>query len=225
VKSKKIAGIDEAGRGAVLGPMVIAGVSIPEESEAELRKIGVRDSKELSQNRRVILAKQIEEIAKDIVIMKVSPCRIDDYNRKGVKLNMVEAMRMGDIIDMLRPAKIYVDSPESNTAKFANLLRKLSRTEAEIISENKADQKYPVVSAASIIAKVEREKEVDKLKRQYGIRGSGYPADERTIGWMKEYLQKHGKFPEKGLVRFSWDTTKQMLGTKKQKGLLGFLKK
>ena len=222
---KVIAGLDEAGKGAVLGSLIIAGVSIREEDEKKLKVIGVRDSKELSQSRRVKLAKEIEAIAKDIVIMNIGPCRIDDYKKEGINLNKLEAMKMASIIDMLDPDKAVVDSPEANTEKFKNTLKKLIEKDLEIVSENKADQNYPIVSAASIIAKVEREKEMDKLKKKFGVKGSGYPADERTIKWMKEYLEEHGSFPKKGLVRYSWDTTKRMLGEKKQKGILGFFKK
>lgn len=222
---KVIAGCDEAGKGPVIGPLIIAGVSIREEDEQKLKAIGVKDSKELSQSRRVKLAKEIEEIAKDIVVMNIGPCRIDDYNKEGINLNKLEAMRMASIIEMLDPDKAIVDSPEANTDKFRKMIEDLMEKKTEIISENKADQKYPVVSAASIIAKVEREKEMDKLKKKFGVKGSGYPADERTIKWMKEYLEKHGSFPKKGLVRYSWDTTKRLLGEKKQKGILGYFKK
>ncbi|MCD6590986.1 MAG: ribonuclease HII [Candidatus Aenigmarchaeota archaeon] len=220
-----IAGIDEAGRGAVVGPMIIAGVSVREKDINKLKKINVKDSKELSQKRRVELKKKIEKIAKDIIVLKVSPCRIDDYNKQGVNLNKLEAMKMAHIIDILSPEKVYVDAPEANTEKFSNFLNKLTKGDVEIIAENYADSKYPIVSAASIIAKVEREKAVAELKKKYGLEGSGYPSDERTIKWLKKYLEEHGKFPEKGLVRFSWDTTKHILGEKKQSKILKFFKK
>jgi ribonuclease HII len=219
-----ICGIDEAGRGAVIGPMVIAGVSVFEKDVAKLKKIGVRDSKELTQRQRERLAKEIEKIAKDIVVLKVGPCKIDDYSRQGVNLNRVEAMKMCLIIDSLNAKKVYVDGPEVNVEKFKRFMEKMLKSNASLVVENFADKKYPIVSAASIIAKVEREKEMDELRKKYGVEGTGYPSDERTIKWMKEYLEKYKKFPEKGLVRFSWDTTKEMLGENKQKKLFWFLK-
>jgi len=222
-----IGGIDEAGRGPVIGPLTVAGVSIHNNEEKKLVKIGVRDSKELTPERREELAKKIEKIAKDIFVIHVAPCRIDNYLLKQKKnLNEVEIIKFADIADLLRADKLYVDCPEVKTEKFAKRLQlKMANKKTEIIAENKADSKYPVVAAASIIAKVSRDEEIEKLRKEHGVRGSGYPSDDETIAWMEEYLDKHKKFPERGLVRFSWDTTKKMLAKKKQKKLFGFFRK
>jgi ribonuclease HII len=220
-----VCGVDEAGRGAVIGPLVVAGVSVFEKDLAKLKKIGVRDSKELSPSQREKLAKKIEKIAKDVVIIKVGPCMIDDYSRQGVNLNRVEAMKMCMIIDCLSAAKAYVDGPEVNTEKFGRIMHKMLKNDTPLVVENYADKKYPVVSAASIMAKVERDREMEELGKKYGIEGTGYPSDERTINSMKVYLEKNKKFPEKGLVRHSWGTTKEMLGENRQKKLFWFWRK
>jgi len=227
MKEEIIAGIDEAGRGPVIGPMSIAGVSIREGDEKKLIEIGVRDSKELKPERREELAKKIEKIAKDVFVINVAPCRIDNYLiHQKLSLNEVEIIRFADIADLLRSDRLYVDSPEVKTDKFAKKMSaKMEYKDTEIIAENKADSKYPIVSAASIIAKVARDAEMEKLRKEFGVRGSGYPSDEETISWMKEYLDKNGKFPEKGLIRFSWDTTKKMLSDRKQSRLFGFFRK
>jgi ribonuclease HII len=220
-----VCGVDEAGRGAVIGPLVIAGVSVFEKDIAKLKKIGVRDSKELSPSAREKLYKEIEKIAKDIVVLKVGPCKIDDYNKQGVNLNRVEAMKMCTIIDCLNANKSFVDGPDVNLDKFKRVVNKMLKFGTDLTVEHHADSTYPIVSAASIIAKVERDKEMANLRKEYGIEGTGYPSDERTIQSMKAYLEKNKKFPEKGLVRFSWDTTKQMLGENRQRKLFGFLQK
>jgi ribonuclease HII len=220
-----VCGVDEAGRGAVIGPLVIAGVSVFEKDVAKLKKIGVRDSKELSPSARERLSKEIEKIAKDIVILKVGPCKIDDYGKQGVNLNRVEAMKMCTIIDCMDAKRAYIDGPEVNTEKFGRVMKKMLKNDVSLIVENHADRTYAVVSAASIMAKVERDKEMAELGKQYGIEGTGYPSDERTIRSMKAYLEKNKKFPEKGLVRYSWDTTKEMLGQNRQKKLFWFLGK
>ncbi len=220
-----VCGIDEAGRGAVLGPLVVAGVSIHEKDLPKLKKLGVKDSKELSATKREKLAREIEKIAKDIVILKVGPCKIDSYKRQGVNLNRVEAMKMSTIIDFLNSEKAYIDGPDTNLPKFKRIMEKMIKLNTELIVEHKADSKYPVVSAASIMAKVERDNEVKDLKERFGVKGSGYPSDELTINWMKEYLKEHKKFPKDGLVRFSWATTKEMLGEHKQRKLFGFLRR
>ncbi len=220
-----VCGVDEAGRGAVIGPLVIAGASFIEKDVAKLKRLGVRDSKELSPSQREKLAKQIEKIAKDIVILKVGPCKIDEYSRQGVNLNRVEAMKMCTVIDCLGAGKTYVDGPEVNVEKFSRVMRKMLKNETDLVVENHADSTYAVVSAASILAKVERDREMAELGKKYGIDGTGYPSDERTIASMKDYLGKYKKFPEKGLVRFTWDTTREMLGENKQKKLFWFLGK
>lgn len=220
-----VCGVDEAGRGAVIGPLVIAGVSFMKKDIPKLKRLGVRDSKELKPGQREILSRKIEKIAKDIVVMKVGPCKIDNYNKQGVNLNRVEAMKMCSIIDCLCADKTYVDGPELNLEKFKRIMNKMLKNGTDLVVEHKADSKYPVVSAASIIAKVERDSEMKELKKQYGVEGTGYPSDERTIEWMKAYLKKNKKFPEEGLVRHSWITTKNMLGNHQQRKLFGFLRR
>jgi ribonuclease HII len=159
-------------------------------------------------------------------VIVVAPCRIDNYlMHQNLNLNEVEIIKFADVADLLRVQKLYVDSPEVKTEKFAEKLAAKMTAKSEIIAENKADSTYPVVSAASIIAKVARDEEIERLRKEFGVRGSGYPSDEETIAWMKEYLDKHKKFPEKGLVRYSWETTKRMLAERKQKSLFGFLKR
>ena len=220
-----VCGVDEAGRGAVLGPLVIAGVSAREKDLPKLKRIGVRDSKELKPEQREKLAKKIEKIAKDIFVLKVGPCKIDGYKKEGVNLNKVEALKMCTVIDCLNANKTYVDGPELNVEKFKRILGKMLKFGTELTVENYADKKYPIVSAASIIAKVERDRDMGELRKKYGVEGTGYPSDERTISWMKAYLKENKKFPEKGLVRHSWITTKDLLGDHRQKRLFGFFRR
>jgi ribonuclease HII len=132
-------------------------------------------------------------------------------------------MKMCTIIDCLNSNRAYVDGPDVNLEKFKRIMGKMLKFHTELTVEHKADSTYPVVSAASIMAKVERDREMENLKKEYGVEGTGYPSDESTMFWMKAYLKEHKKFPEKGLVRFSWDTTKQMVGDSKQRKLFGFL--
>jgi len=89
------------------------------------------------------------------------------------------------------------------------------------VAENFADRKYPVVSAASIIAKVERDKEIKKLHKKYGFFGSGYTSDERTIRFLKDWIKKNKEFPD--IVRKTWVTAEELKKLKEQKKLDGFL--
>lgn len=220
---KLIAGLDEAGRGCVIGSLVIAGVSIDHSKEAELKKLGVKDSKLLKQSKRVELAEKIEEMAKDIIVLRVGPCKIDTFRKQGVDLNKIEALKISDIIKMLNPQMAIIDAPDPNLDKFGRFMRKLVGEGPELLCKHKADRDHPVVSAASIIAKVEREEEIAKLKEEYGDFGTGYTSDERTIAWLKEWLKKNKEFPEH-LVRKSWVTSSALLGEREQKSLFGWFK-
>ena len=166
-----IAGIDEAGRGCIIGPLVIAGVLIKEENLPLLTKIGVKDSKLLSSKKRQTLATKITQIAEKHHIMKLTPKQIDqavNSKRKHHKLNRLEAQTMTQIINTLKPDKTYIDAADVNEERFKHHIQEDLTTKTKIISKHKADKIYPIVSAASIIAKVERDKEIAALKDEYG---------------------------------------------------------
>ncbi len=218
-----IAGIDEAGRGAVMGPLVLAGISIEEKDEKKLKRIGAKDSKLLTPKKRESLVEKIEKIAKDIFVIKTAACKIDNYRKQGINLNKFEAIKIADIVNYLKPDKVYIDSPDVNLIKFKAFLTKMIKNKTEIILEHKADNKYYVVGAASIIAKVNRDKAIEKIKEKYGEIGSGYSSDPRTIEWMKKWLEKNKEFPS--FVRKSWVTTNGILNEKKQKSIIHFIQK
>ena len=211
-----IAGIDEAGRGCIIGPLVIAGVLIKEENLPLLTKIGVKDSKLLSSKKRQTLATKITQIAEKHHIMKLTPKQIDqavNSKRKHHKLNRLEAQTMTQIINTLKPDKTYIDAADVNEERFKHHIQEDLTTKTKIISKHKADKIYPIVSAASIIAKVERDKEIAALKDEYGDFGSGYPTDQKTIHFLKQWLQTHVEYV--GCVRKSWKPAKQ---AKNEKG-------
>lgn len=218
-----VAGIDEAGRGAVMGPLVVCGASFDEEKVALLRKIRVRDSKELSPRRREQLAKAIEKIAKDIMVMKISPCVIDNRKAEGLNLNSMEAMKFADIINYLKPDKVFVDSPDVNTGRLRDFIKKMLKQETEVVAEHHADKNHPEVSAASIVAKVERDKEIAELIKKHGPLGSGYPSDERTIRWLNYWMKNNKALPD--FVRRSWVTVELMEKKKEQSKLTDWANK
>lgn len=215
-----IAGTDEAGRGAVIGPMIVAGVSIPKEKEHLLKKFGVKDSKELTPRKREKLVEKIEKIAKDIIVIEVGPCKIDNYRKSGIGLNKLEVIKFAEIINFLEPHIAYIDCPDTNKQRIENLLRKMVRNETDLVVEHFADKKYPSVSAASIIAKVERDKRIKKLEKEYGKIGSGYPSDPITQEWLKNWIRENKKFPE--CVRKTWITANNIERGKFQKKLTSF---
>ncbi len=219
-----IAGIDEAGRGAVVGPLVVAGVTIDKKYEKRLVTLGVKDSKKLSPKRREELAKEIENIARNIVIMRVQPCRIDDMRAKGINLDKIEAMKMAEIIELCNGSTTYVDSLEQNSKKFKQLIVSFMKNkDADMVVENYLDESIPIVSAASIIAKVNRDEAVREIEKEVGYPiGVGYPHDQLTIQFVEKLIKEKGKnLPP--YVRRSWITTQVLQEKSWQRKLKDFI--
>jgi len=212
----KICGIDEAGRGPVIGPIVIACAVFDSKGREKLKKLKVKDSKRISSKRRVELEEKIKSIALEWNLVKIYPKEIDRL-RKKLSLNLVEAIYISELILSLnsKPEKIILDSPDAIEDNFKNKIVGYLLAHGyeipKIISENKADDRYIEVSAASILAKVERDREIDILKEKYGLCcGSGYPSDEVTRKFLNELKLKsknNGELPE--FVRKSWNTMKR----------------
>jgi ribonuclease HII len=182
----------------------------------------VKDSKDLPQKRREVLAKEIEKLAEDIVIIKLSPCKIDNFRKGGINLNRLEEMKFIDIINLMNPHKTYVDSPDVKPERLKALLVKETGNKGMFV-EHKADVKYPIVSAASIIAKVMREEEVKELHKKYGDFGPGYPSNDKTINWMNDWMKKNKEFPD--IVRKTWDTSITIKNNHHQQRLGSFFQK
>lgn len=211
----KVLGIDEAGRGPVIGPLIIAGVMIHDGKEAELG--AVKDSKLLTHKKRMELNHMIQAHS-EFKIIEVSPQEIDEAlnpENKSMNLNWLEAHKQAEIINEMNPGIAIIDCPSPNCKKYSEYLRKLlNNKNTKLIVEHKADVNYPVCSAASIIAKVKREEEVEKLKEKYGDIGPGYPANPVTQKFVKDNWEKH---PE--IFRKSWSTFKDHEKAKNQKTL------
>ncbi|MEM2557637.1 MAG: ribonuclease HII [Candidatus Bathyarchaeia archaeon] len=208
----RLCGIDDAGRGPVIGPLVIAGVLIDEERLPNLIRLGVRDSKTLSPRRREYLAGEILKIVEDYRVVKVPPSEIDrvvEHGRRLNRLNRLEARIMASIIRDLKPDIAYVDASDILPERFRQHIAEELPFTVKIVSEHKADKTYPIVSAASIVAKVERDREIESLKQIYGDFGSGYAADPKTISFLKRWIEEHGSYPD--FVRKSWKTVKILL--------------
>ncbi len=214
-----ILGIDEAGRGSVIGPLVVAGVMVDETGEEELRRMGVKDSKLLTPAQREKLYPLIKGVAKDIAVMRVSAKEIDEL-RKRKNLNIIEAERMAEIIRLLKADTAYVDAPQVSTGKFRDILLNMAKNHTKIVAENYADKKFPVCSAASIIAKVERDRDVEEIKKLVGFDfGVGYSHDGRSIQFVKDSLKEKRNLE---WIRHSWVTVLELKGKDRQKALKEF---
>ncbi|VUT26225.1 MAG: Ribonuclease HII [Candidatus Methanolliviera sp. GoM_oil] len=221
-------GVDEAGKGPVIGSMFVAGVL---SSEKDLYKIGrlltaqkskiykYTDSKRLNQKRRELLYGYIKKMAK-IRVLEVTAKDIDE-KRTIMTMNDIMVNSHASLIKKFSSEDdemiIYLDAADVNEERFGSNVKKLLRPQkseisdykdVKIIAEHKADEKYPLVAAASIVAKIARERSINELKSMYGDFGSGYPSDNKTIKFLQHYYRENEEFPE--FVRNSWKTCERI---------------
>ena len=219
-------GIDDAGRGPVIGPMVLSGVLIDKEIEKEFEKFGVKDSKMLTPKRRKVLADIIKKKAISYKILIAFPEEIDSFVGKKVNLNHLEAIKSAELINKINKKldkiEVAIDCPSPNIKKWKDyLLTHLKNPKnIQLKVEHKADKNHLSCSAASILAKTTRDKEIDKIKKKIGIDfGSGYSSDPITIDFIKKHSKK---YKDKGFIRKSWQTWKNNNSKKEQKNLKSF---
>jgi ribonuclease HII len=215
-------GIDDAGRGPVIGPMILAGCLITEDVGKQFKISGVKDSKQLTQKRREFLEQIVKEKADAFEVVVVSTEEIDGNVNNG-KLNELEAVACAQIINKINKGfgriKVILDCPSTNIGSWRDfLMTKIENlSNLEIVCEHKADVNHVSVSAASILAKSERERQMAILKEKYGAEiGSGYSSDPYT----QKFVEKHAtKLKDSGVFRKSWDTWKNAVGKGEQKKL------
>ena len=215
-----VLGIDEAGRGPVIGPLVIAGALINEENLNKLKRLGVKDSKLLSPKQREYMFDKIINTAKKHKAIIIQPEEIDSaLKSESLNLNWLEAIKSADIINFLKPEKAIVDCPSNNITAYKDFLRKhLKDKKTELVVEHKADLNYIIVSAASIIAKVTRDNEIKKIQKKIKEPiGSGYPSDPVTINFLEKNYNNY-----QGIFRKEWASWKKLNKKKKQKSLKDF---
>lgn len=202
-----IGGIDEAGRGPVIGPLVVAGVSMEAKSARTLRRKGVRDSKTVPPRKRETLYEEILLASSRVATAMIQPAQIDAVvttGKKYRKLNYLEAVYFARVADQLGAAEVIVDASDSSPKRFRDHVLENMRSKCKVVSAHKADRDFVVVSAASIVAKVERDRAIEKLKRRLGDFGSGYPSDPTTRRFLLDKLRRGEPLPEE--VRKSWRT-------------------
>ena len=216
-------GIDDSGRGPIIGPMIIGGIAINEKQKKFFKKIGVKDSKKLSSKTRKELEQKIKKNCLCYKITKISPYEIDTREIRRINLNVLEAIKFAKLINEIfsclenkkitekleRKILIIVDCPSPNIKKWQEVLEKYIdekvKKNSVIMAKHKAEMHIPV-AAASILAKEEREREIEKIKEIFGFDfGSGYPSDERTINFLKNEYNKIKEINEKyHFLRKTW---------------------
>ena len=212
----KIAGIDEAGKGPVIGPMCIAGVLMEEGRMHLIDGLGLKDSKKLTPKRREFFDGEIKKIVDGWFVLEVSAHQIDEL-RTVMTMNEIMVKAFARVLENLKPEHAFLDAADVNEARFGRNVQGSCKHHLTVTSRHKADATYPIVAAASIIAKVQRDHAVGTLRGVVGDFGSGYPADPKTIRFMREWFREHNGFPE--WVRHSWKTTSNVAAAAAQRTL------
>ena len=204
-----IGGVDEAGRGSIIGPLVVAGISFKKASIYELRKIGVKDSKALTPKARASLFAQLKEMANSLYIYKID-CKAIDDNVYSKRLNKLEAQIIAHVINNIHADKVYVDSCDVDPDRYERYIKSyLPALKLKLYSMHHADSINIVVSAASIVAKIIRDEEIENIRKTHCNIGSGYPCDDKTMGFIRDWVSKYKCPPS--FARKSWKPLRHML--------------
>lgn len=205
---ERILGLDEAGRGSVVGPLVVGGFLVDRERIDRLVAAGARDSKALDPEERERIFLELPSVGEcDVIVL--CPREIDQYVAIG-KLNELEARAFGTLVARFAPDEVHADACDADPRHFARSIARWARAGCRIVSRHHADRDDPVVGAASIVAKVRRDRAIARLRRQLGEDiGSGYPSDPRTIGFLRVRLSAEPRIP--GWVRASWATMQRVM--------------
>lgn len=203
-------GIDEAGRGSVMGPLVVGTVFVDDDSA--LKDLGVKDSKKLTPKKRDALYNEITSSVPFWTVVIATAKDVDD-RRKEMSLNEVELRMFAEAARSHVCDTVYADCPDVNESSFTTRLNGLVGNEVTIIAKHKADDTYPIVSAASIVAKVTRDRMLDDIRTEFDVNiGSGYPSDHYTMDFIEDWIKKNGSAP--GHVRCSWEPVRKMLSAR-----------
>lgn len=195
-------GVDEAGRGPVIGPLVVCAFAAI--SESELAELGVKDSKLLTVKKREDIYSKLIEMPHNVVIC--SPERIDNSDN----LNQLEVELFAEALSVMPNGEIMLDACDVDAERFARNVSNLSNKECQ--AEHKADESHLAVGAASVIAKVTRDNLIKEISENLGFDvGSGYPSDPKTIEAVQKLVQ--GNTPHECL-RWSWKTVEKAWGGK-----------
>jgi ribonuclease HII len=203
-----ILGIDEAGRGSVLGPLVVGGFRCPRDRVASLPELGARDSKAMSPAAREATYERLQGVGQCFTIV-LAPPTIDRWVAHG-GLNRLEARHFAAIVRRARAEEVYLDACDVDARRFGEEVGRLAGTADGIRSTHEADRRFAIVGAASIVAKVTRDRAVRRLARRLGARiGSGYPSDPVTVAFVRAAIA--GGLRAAPWLRASWATTRRLM--------------
>ncbi len=199
----------------MFGPLVVCGVSLGPECVLQLARMGVRDSKTLTARKREELTHSIRKLAQKVVVEKISAQEIDRLRAAGTTLNEIEMTSFASIARKLSPAELYLDAADVNQERFGVLVGThsgLIEKGCKIYSEHKADARYTVVGAASIVAKTTRDAAIARLHEEYEDIGSGYPSDPKSVAYLTALIDNGKELPP--FIRRSWKSVSKRVQEK-----------
>lgn len=207
-------GVDEAGKGPVLGSMFAASVV----ADPDVLPPAIADSKSLTPERREELAATLRaDPAVSTGLAEITVTEIDDPATDMNELTVAAHARALESVDVAGTVG-HVDAGDVDADRFGRRVAARVDADLEITAEHRADERYPLVSAASILAKVARDAHVAALGEAYDAPiGSGYPGDERTRAFLREYVETNGELPP--CARRSWKTSADVLAAAAQSDL------
>ena len=216
----RVLGVDEAGRGSLVGPLVVGGFCASEDRLGELVELGAKDSKALSPDARERVFAGLGAIGTPVHLV-LSPRTVDRAVRHG-RLNDLEAEAFARILRTVAADIAYVDACDPNERRFGARVARIAGVRTQVIARHHADRDFPVVGAASVVAKVRRDRAVARLRARLGDDlGSGYPSDPRTIRFVRAALAEGGPLP--AWVRGSWSTMQRVMPRRPARSLDGFV--
>jgi ribonuclease HII len=199
----RIVGVDEAGRGSFVGPLVVGAFAVDDSAIDAVRACGARDSKQLSPSARDEVYAALGRLGTRASITLLP--RVVDRAVCDGGLNELEADAFGDVIRKLGAEEARVDACDTNEARFGRRVARRAGPGVRVVARHHADRDDPVVGAASIVAKVRRDRAIATLRRTLGdTLGSGYPSDAQTITFVRQHLEQGGPAPI--WLRASWST-------------------
>ena len=206
--AETVVGIDEAGRGSWIGPLVVGAFRAPRSALPAVRSAGARDSKELSPAARAQVYERLLRLG-TCRSVELRPAEIDRAVASNA-LNDLEATAFARLVRDLEPSVAYVDACDADAGRFGRRVARRAGLDVRIVARHKADRDNPYVGAASIVAKVRRDRAIERLSETLGAEvGSGYPSDHRTIEFVRRTVGVDGPRPD--WLRESWATTRRVI--------------
>jgi ribonuclease HII len=217
---RRIVGVDEAGRGSTVGPLVVGAFAVSESALPELPRLGVRDSKKLSPARRSEIRAALPALGACRSIA-LAPRTIDRYVARE-ELNDLELFTFARLVRSLAPDLAIVDACDPDAGRFGRRLSALVGAHVDVVARHRADEEFPVVGAASIVAKVRRDRALEGLRQRLGNDlGSGYPSDPRTQAFVESTVRRGEPPPE--WLRVSWAPVQRVMRARSARTLDEFV--